>query len=129
MKTIISILLVLLVSSTCIAAEKVQSLVGTWQSQKGALYKSDGTNFICFYIPKEYKEKLSHWQDKNRLKDIKETASGIEAIQILRVADGRTVEVPTKVVIKENQLTLTFTVASREKPVVYTFTRQPGKAI
>lgn len=125
MKIIISILTFLIIASTSIAAEKVQVLTGIWESQRGALYQSDGTNFICFYIPEKHMEKFGHWKDKNALTDIKETALGIEAKQFLRYPDGRTKTTPTQITIKNNNLTLYFHVPGKEELMNVTFTRRP----
>jgi hypothetical protein len=103
MRQIIKIIILLLLP-TIGFAEPVESLKGFWKSPFGAIYKSDGTDFVCIELPDNLKAKYGHWLNKNKLTDIVSTESGIEATEFLRWKDGRIQKIPSNIVLDGNSL-------------------------
>jgi hypothetical protein len=129
MKTIVKTLAFLLLANTCQAAEKIPSLVGYWESHRGAIYESDGTDFVCKYIPEQHMKNYWHWRGKNRLTEIKITASGMEASQYLRWKDGRVQTTPTKIEIRDGSIYLEYQLPNKDEPVITKLDRVDPRAL
>jgi len=106
MKIIKTLLIGSLFTSSLCFAEQVQELVGYWKSSKGAIYKSDGSNFICTWMPKEIRNQYSQWDNKNRLFGIKVNSENITAIQKIWMPDGTGAISPVEIIISQDTLIL-----------------------
>ena len=117
MRVVIFAFILIFNSSVAFSQHHIEEIVGTWVSQRGALYESDGSNFVCVYIPKQHMEKYKHWLNKNRLTDFQRTKNGLVASQYLRKKNGETSKVAATIELKARLMILRYKIPSREKPV------------
>ncbi len=101
-------------------AATVDWLVGKWVSSRGAIYESDGSNFVCVRIPENHMAEYGHWLNKNRLTEFQNTEDGLFAMQYLRSKNGETSQVPTLIERGTGTLTLRFKLPSMRKPMAIT---------
>ena len=125
----IYILLITLFFSSYDAFSKghIDEISGTWESSRGAIYESDGSNFVCIYIPEQHMEKYSHWLNKNSLTDFRYTENGLMASQYLRKKNGEVSQVSTMIELTGNTIILRFKVPSRKQQYERVFIRVEEK--
>jgi len=115
---------IFLTPSTAFSNYYIDEIAGTWESKSGILYKSDGSNFVCHYIPGKYMGQYGHWLNKNGLTGFRYTKDGLTVLQYFRTKSGKIYQVPTLVELGDNTITLRYTISSKNRTFERTFNRR-----
>ena len=122
-KICILLLTILFTPSDAFSNYYIDKIAGTWKSQRGVIYKSDGSNFVCLYMPEQYMDQYGHWLNKNGLTGFRYTKDGLTVLQYFRIKGGQIYQVPTDVEVYENKIILRFKIPSKGKQFERVFTR------